>query len=891
MGSHGPKSSSKPRNNSAQLNPKPSNSTLTSHLAMVELKQRILNSLSKLSDRDTYQIGIEELESLIDSLQNDAVPMLINCLFDASSSDPKPAAKKESIRLLGVLCGSHADSASTHLVKIVAHLGKRLRDSDPGVRDACRDVVGTLAGIYVKGESEDGNGNGVVSLFVKPLFEAMGESSKGVQVGAALCLGKVVDCAKNKPVSAFQKLCPRICKYLNNPNFFARSALLPLVSSLSQVGAIAPQSLEPLLQSIHDCLASTDWATRKAAADTLIALAMHSRDLIKDSTTLTVTVLEGCRFDKIKPVRDSITEALQLWKGITEKPGDDALDEQKASSRAAEKSGSNQFLEKSHKQATDTTHTKMASLAKESSNTDSTVPNSDGKSTGVSVSDKAVQILKKKVPGLTDKDLNPEFFQKLEKGCADLPVEVVVPRKPPAESNSREDMAEHDQADNRGNTNSANLPPKPREFEGFGRDRLVDPKGFNGKDQRPRALDNNESNVTLFKADSQSEGAFMGNKANWQPIQRQLLRLERQQSHLMKMLQDFMAGSHDSMLTLENRVRALERVVEDMAQDWLGSSGRGNFMSRFEGSSNRQMGRYRGLFDYSAKPGRGGGGRIGDGFPAFGGGSRGRAPQLRSESPDNWDFHNYDSVKNGHMGARRDVGSNHMGSRSPHSDCDDDHISSRRAWDKGARPVRLGEGPSARSVWQSSKDEATLEAIRVAGDDNGTTRSARAAVPEMIAEAEGNDNSQQDQDPVWTCWRNAMDAVEVGDMDSAYAEVLSTGDDFLLVKLMDRSGPVLDHLSDEIAVEILNAVLQLVLEQNLFDICLSWVQQLAEIVLDNGTEVFGIPMDIKRELLFNLHEASATIELPKDWEGATPEQLMLQLASSWGINLQHHTGE
>ncbi|GAB2230528.1 hypothetical protein Droror1_Dr00014798 [Drosera rotundifolia] len=156
------------------------------------------------------------------------------------------------------------------------------------------------------------------------------------------------------------------------------------------------------------------------------------------------------------------------------------------------------------------------------------------------------------------------------------------------------------------------------------------------------------------------------------------------------------------------------------------------------------------------------------------------------------------------MGARRDVGSDHMGSRSPHSDRDNDHISSRRAWDKGAGPVRLGEGPSA-----------SYQSGCLAGDDNGTGRSARAAVPEMIAEAEGNDNSQQEQEPVWTCWRNAMDAVEVGDMDSAYAEVLSTGDDFLLVRLMDRSGPVLDHLS-----EILNVVLQLVLEQNLFDICL-----------------------------------------------------------------------
>ncbi|GAB4849638.1 phosphatidylinositol kinase- protein kinase tor1 [Ancistrocladus abbreviatus] len=303
MGSQGPKST-KPKKtpNQATQPISRSSSSLSSHLAMVELKQRILNSLSKLSDRDTHQIAIEELEQIIQSLSNDAVPMLLNSLFDASSSDPKPAVKKESLRLLGVLSASHPDSTATHLVKIVAHVAKRLRDNDPGVRDACRDTVGSLSGIYIKGEGE----NGVVSLFVKPLFEAMGENNKGVQVGAAMCLGRVVECAKSTPISAFQKLCPRLCKYLNSPNFMAKSALLSVVASLSQAGAIAPQSLEPLLQSIHECLAGADWATRKAAADTLTALALHSSDLIKDGAAATLSVLEASRFDKV-PSEDHLS--------------------------------------------------------------------------------------------------------------------------------------------------------------------------------------------------------------------------------------------------------------------------------------------------------------------------------------------------------------------------------------------------------------------------------------------------------------------------------------------------------------------------------------------------------------------------------------------------------
>ena len=66
-----------------------------------------------------------------------------------------------------------------------------------------------------------------------------------------------------------------------------------------QVGAITPQNLDPLLQNILECLASTDWATRKAAAEALTALALYSSDLVEDGATSTLTALEASRFDKV----------------------------------------------------------------------------------------------------------------------------------------------------------------------------------------------------------------------------------------------------------------------------------------------------------------------------------------------------------------------------------------------------------------------------------------------------------------------------------------------------------------------------------------------------------------------------------------------------------------
>ncbi|KAH0879216.1 hypothetical protein HID58_066610 [Brassica napus] len=779
----------------------------SSHSAMVEQKQRILTSLARIGDRDTYQIAVDDLEKVVLSVSDspETLPVLLHCLFD-SSADPKPPVKRESTRLLSFLCLTYSDLTSSQLAKIISHIVKRLKDADNGVRDACRDAIGSLSEKFLT--EGDGGGASMVGLFAKPLFEAMAEQNKSLQSGAAICMGKMVDSATEPPVAAFQKLCPRISKLLNSPNYLTKASLLPVVGSLSQVclrnvanllsasfnvGAIAPQSLESLLHSIHECLRCTDWVTRKAASDVLIALAVHSTSLVADKTDSTLTVLEACRFDKIKPVRESLSEALNVWKNIAGKGESGTSVDQK---------------DVSSEQCTLETNGETDPVMQGSS--DDLSSNSDSIS-------KAVLILRKKAPRLTGKDLNPEFFQKLEKGdSGDMPVEVILPSRQKNSSNSNtEDESDANASVSRsrpkGLCRIAGAHPKQQHFGDFA-----------------RAFEADETEVIQAEASSESRG-------DWPPLQRQLLHLERQQTHIMNMLQDFMGGSHDGMRSLENRVRGLERIVEEMS---------------------REM---------SIQPGKG------------------KAGAPRRSNVDGWDGPCYASSRNAQTSSRRTRGNGPM--ESEHSG------NSRRAWDKSSVQIRLGEGPSARSVWQASKDEATLEAIRVAGEDGGgTSRTRRVSIPQAEAIMEDDDNDDrrgQERDPVWSCWSNAMHALRVGDTDSAFAEVLSTGDDLLLVKLMDKTGPVLDQLSCDIGNEVLNSIAQFLPDHTLFDVCLSWIQQLLEVSVENGADFMGIPLELKKEILLNLHEASLTMDPPGDWEGLAPDHLLLQLASNWNIELQH----
>ncbi|XP_071702424.1 microtubule-associated protein TORTIFOLIA1-like [Rutidosis leptorrhynchoides] len=724
-------------------------SSLLTHLATTELKQRILNSLSKLSDRDTHQIAVDDLETVIKTVAPDGIKMVLNTLYDATTTTTnKPATKKEAIRLLSFMCATHTDLTATHLIKIITNILKCLKDSDSGVRDSCCESIGHLSFLYVKGG--DCNVGYVVSLFVKPLFDAMNEQNKWVQAGAAMCLGKMVELAADPPILTFQKLCVRICKFLNSPNFLANAALLPVISSLSQIGAISPQALDPLLQSIHNCIGNADWTIRKAAADTLNALALHSSNLIIEKPTSTITLLEACRFDKIKPVRDSVTEALILWKFIADgsedkrTPGNDQHSEPPKMSK--------KYLQKLDDKQIET-------------------PVQNGQTNGQDTSETTTGT-KKKAPPLSDKPLNPEFFQRLERRISGE-VEVVVNRRFSILQNEENTKVNDDEVE------------KSKSKENLQPDGVVNVQdsslesGHGGPVSRRREFDNN--------------GNLLG-------IQRQLMQLEKQQAHLMNMLQDFKGGSRNGMVTLEKRVWGLERVVEDMAHNLSLS------MNNLRTSCSTN-----GFSDYpNTKFWRN------DDVMSY----KGRTFHARGQ--------------NTQFGSWKRVG-----------------------------PVRFGEGPSARSVWKSSNDEATLEAIR-------------GAAPEtMTVEKVSNVNLKRDP------WKIAMDEVHKGDMDGAFREVLSTGDDFLLVKLMDKTGPLIDRISSDVACDVLHAVAQFLLVPSLFHLCLSWIQQLLDFMVENGTDSVKIPEEVRKAILVNLNEALTSNDPPENWEGLTPDNLFLQLASVW----------
>ncbi|KAD2394153.1 hypothetical protein E3N88_41130 [Mikania micrantha] len=275
-----------------------------------ELKQRVVLALNKVSDRDTYEIGVEELGRIIENLTPDGISPFLSCILD-TDSEQKVAVRKECIKLIGTLTTFHHDLIGLHLSKMVASIIKRLKDPDSVVRNACIETMGILASKFCTNNEPEGS---FVTL-VRPLFEALGEQNKHVQFGSALCLSRVIDHTRDPPLPILQRMLVRTTKMLKNPHFMAKPAIIELNRSIIQGGGASTQNmLTAAMTSIQEALKNSDWRTRKAASEALTEIASSNGSYSVTVKSSCIRSLEMCRFDKVKPVRDSVLQALQLWK-------------------------------------------------------------------------------------------------------------------------------------------------------------------------------------------------------------------------------------------------------------------------------------------------------------------------------------------------------------------------------------------------------------------------------------------------------------------------------------------------------------------------------------------------------------------------------------------------
>eukprot|EP00899_Mesostigma_viride_P028595 jgi/Mesvir1/8920/Mv14205-RA.1 len=283
---------------------------------VLETKQQVLTSLTKLGDRDTQRHAVNELHTIVGRLDGPGIPMFLSCLYEIENQQ-KAFARKETVLLFGEMASVHGDALTPHLARVVAAIARRFKDPDTAVREACAEAMGTLAQCVEPPPVPAGSSGTLMGVFFKPLFDALNEQNQNVQMAASLVLARVIAFSKSPVEANVPRLCAKMAKVLHSSTFAAKGLILKAFAKLVEVTAAAVMPhLAQLLPLILDELASNDWTARKAAAEALASLACRLGPLLSPFRQECLTRLEQARFDKVKPARETAVETYQLFREL-----------------------------------------------------------------------------------------------------------------------------------------------------------------------------------------------------------------------------------------------------------------------------------------------------------------------------------------------------------------------------------------------------------------------------------------------------------------------------------------------------------------------------------------------------------------------------------------------
>ncbi|KAL6655039.1 hypothetical protein ACP70R_005865 [Stipagrostis hirtigluma subsp. patula] len=777
--------------------------------AVFELKHRLVQALNKIADRDTYQIGLDELEKMADALAPDMIGSFLSCVID-TDAEQKSAVRKECIKVIGTLARLHGNLLAPHMAKMVSSIVKRLKDTDSVVRDACVDTCGTLAMCA----RSYGDGGAAMVALVRPLFESLGEQNRYVQAGAALCLAKVIDESNYFPGPVLPQMLVRVVKLLKNPHFMAKPAVIELIRSIVQAeGASTEQALSTALTSTMDVLKSSDWTTRKAAALALSSIAVNSGYLVASFRTSCLRSLERCKFDKVKPVRDAINHAIQLWKAI---PGSQTPEPSEAGSSTKE----NFFGD----------HHDARSIHDGGSRDTSFRRIDHGPSVSV-ISGGSVNSAVRRSPLSVNKiALNNSAHQQRLKSD-DWHVEVSVPKQ------SMMPLAD---VDGKGPNKVCILKDSKRNtYEIVDEDSKFDYDVVDDKQEGscvsevasrscetkhvtdaqectedcdstqvtercPRDRESKSTGSTVTDVTAHGTHSCCLNAMNELAlVRKQLQEMERKQANIYDLLQEFMSNSVENISVLNSKVHNLENAVDKTVYTITQSE------SRYHLPGSK-------LFKNQIVS---------------------SSPRLSTSTPRSSVDANYKLPPVSHLKHEK-----------------------RRMNDLPSKSSSICTKEGAEFLMDHARNR-----VRRPGTVSSESNSGRYVPSSARSRASGVkgmsfiSSCEQPELQNAFCAANQSGEFQGADgLEPAYTDALSCGDCDDLIDLMDRTGPVLEKLSRETANELLRVIAGHFLNKKLFDVALPWLQQLVDLsTIYKPSQLFA-SVRAQKEFLSAMEEAATS---------------------------------
>ncbi|KAL2321408.1 hypothetical protein Fmac_030377 [Flemingia macrophylla] len=810
----------------------------------LELKQRIVSALNKVGDRDTQQIGMEELERVAQGLRPDGLGAFLSCILD-TDWEQKASVRKECVRLMGTLATYYECLLLPHLPKIVASIVKRLKDPDSLVRDVCVNTVALLAS-KLANKDADREREKVFLVLVRPIFEALGEQNKHVQSSSALCLARIIDNTLHPPLSLLHKMLTRTLKLLKNPHFMAKPALLHLTRSIIQAGGAPTQNiLSAAIAGIQDALKHSDWTTRKSASVVLAEIALTGSSFLGCFRAACVQSLEACRFDKVKPVRDAVLQALKCWTNL---PAPDTPDPSETGSslkenicRGGDSSDLSSTTESRQKDVRFQKVNRKSTTGRVPLSVRKTCQNYPRNSHHSKPDDWHVEVAVPRPHSVVEFQNEESESCSVTKPLETLSADVTsmqdvgyeyVPLDDKQECSSVSNLATDNfetkflSASHDCFINSGLQKPMARNQQ-FGEEISSDEQLYFVKMQQRRS-----SGSTVTEPSRQTAHECCMQMANEMIcIQNQLSDMEIKQANMMHQLQMFITGIMDALSTIQSRMTGLENVFDRLSQESLQGG-------RHSDSENSKFGRQT---ENVASP------RFSICTPRPSVEMNKQPGPMTVETSESWEKRAISkSQPRIHSGDNSDMWKSYKVK------------AARKFTDKGV-------------LNSSAKDTPSTGFVK--NDDGFSARTTNA----RNGSSESNTNY----------WKHVKRLVYEGDLNSAYMEALRFRDERILVELLNATGPVIGSLTVKTANALFSTLASYLLEGKLFNTIIPWLQQassltpIVEMSSIHGPNCIAISIEAKEQLLSAVQEV-VKLHILSHAERRCAAEIATKLHRVWG---------
>ncbi|CAD8141803.1 unnamed protein product [Paramecium octaurelia] len=274
-----------------------------------QLRTILLASLAKLHSQSTAQTGYSELRTLIAQLQQNQFVILTNLL---DSNDISKQAKKDYIKVFGVLAEIRGSDIQEQLPRIVQIINKRIQEGDSTFIQVISDTFANINEFTIQTSP---NKYDLFQSITELLQANFVHNNRVAQQISAQSLCRIIQTTDQQLMEMiFKTYTQKTLEILKSPHCKTQQGLLEsLLSLILTVEAIFEPCLEECVHTITNCLHSEEWNSRKFALDIIYSLSVIFPHYFRVNDQF-VNKIGELRFDKIKHVRDAAQVALSSLK-------------------------------------------------------------------------------------------------------------------------------------------------------------------------------------------------------------------------------------------------------------------------------------------------------------------------------------------------------------------------------------------------------------------------------------------------------------------------------------------------------------------------------------------------------------------------------------------------